>query len=185
MSSAAEATTQLLTADDMLDRTGQGRWELVRGEVREMPPAGWEHGRCVLRLTLRLGNYVEAQGLGEVIGGETGFLISRHPDTVRAPDIAFIGRGKSPDQAPKGWAATVPDLVVEVVSPWDRVGEVEEKIADWLNFGVQLLWTAYPGTRTVHVHRPAQAVRVLGEGDTLEGEEVVPGFSLLVSEIFA
>jgi Uma2 family endonuclease len=122
MSAAAEPTPKLLTAEEALDCMGEGRWELVRGEVREMPPAGWEHGRQASRLGVRLFVYVESQRLGEVILRETGYLIAQNPDTIRAPDAAFIAAPKVPDRAPKGWVTVVPDLVIEVISPHDRVG---------------------------------------------------------------
>src|SRR5437868_2758438 len=121
MSAAAEPTPKLLTAEDMLDRMGQGRWELVRGEVREMPPAGWEHGVRAMRFGARLMVYVETHGLGTVLAAETGFLVSRDPDTIRAPDAAYITREKVPERLPSGWVTVVPDLVIEVISPGDRV----------------------------------------------------------------
>jgi Uma2 family endonuclease len=185
MTTATRVKSALLTAEDVMDRIGQGHWELVRGEVREMPPAGWEHGVRAMRLGARLALHVESQQLGIVLAAETGFLIARDPDTIRAPDAAFIPREKVPEQTPRGWVTVVPDLVIEVVSPSDTVGDVEEKIADWLKFGVRLVWAIYSGTRTVQVHRPAQPMRTLTEADPLDGEDVVPGFSLPVRELFA
>jgi Uma2 family endonuclease len=90
-----------------------------------------------------------------------------------------------PERLPKGWGTLVPDLVVEVVSTWDTNKQVQEKAKDWLDAGVRLLWIVYPDARTVHVHRPGQELRVLSEDGVLDGEEVVPGFSLPVGEIFA
>jgi Uma2 family endonuclease len=185
MSAAAQSVTILLTAEEMLDRMGQGRWELVRGQVKEMPPAGGEHGYRVMRLGARLLVHVEAQDLGAVLAAETGFLIARDPDTIRAPDAAFIVKEKLPERWPEGWVTIIPDLVIEVVSPSDRVGEVEDKIQDWLDAGVRLVWTVYPRTRTVQDYRLGQSPRMLTEADTLDGEDIVPGFSIAVREIFA
>lgn len=129
--------------------------------------------------------YVKDHDLGAVLAAETGFLISRDPDTVRAPDVAFIAKCSVPDQWPRGWLTLVPDLVIEVVSPSDTVGQVEDKIADWLSFGVRRVLAVYPGTRTIQVHRPDQSPQILTVGETLDGEDVVPGFSLPVRDIFA
>lgn len=185
MTTAAKSRTEPVTAENVLELMGQKRWELVRGEVCEVPPAGWEHGRQASRVGVRLFVYVEAHQLGEVLLTETGYLIAQDPDTIRAPDAAFIASPKVPERAPRGWVSVVPDLVIEVISPSDRVGSVEDKIADWLNAGVRLLWAVYPGTRTVQAHRPGQPPRILTEADTLDSEDVVPGFSLPVREIFA
>jgi Uma2 family endonuclease len=185
MSAATPTTRRLLTAEEALEQAGAGRWELVRGELRDMPPAGGEHGIRAMRLGTRLTVYVEAHDLGAVLAAETGFLIARDPDTVRGPDAAFISKEKVPAQWPSGWLTIVPDLIVEVVSPRDRVGEVEDKIAEWLGFGVRLVWVVYPGSRTFQIHRPDQRPRVLSEADTLDGGEIVPGFTLPLSDLFA
>src|SRR5260221_782769 len=104
--------TKLLTADEVLDRMGQGRWELVRGEVRELPPAGWEHGVRSASLVEYLRVHVRMHKLGQVLTNDPGFLISQNPDSVRAPDIAFIAQAKVPEKLPAGWIMVVPDLVV-------------------------------------------------------------------------
>jgi Uma2 family endonuclease len=123
--------------------------------------------------------------LGHILTNDPGFLVARNPDTVRAPDIAFIPQAKIPEKLPKGWITVVPDLVVEVVSPNDRWSEVQDKIADWLRFGVRMIWVSDAESRSISVYRPDQPLRVLTEQDTLEGEEIVPGFSLPVREVFA
>lgn len=125
------------------------------------------------------------RGLGKISMAETGFLVSRAPDTVRAPDLAFVSKARLPTERVTGWGTVIPDLVVEVVSPSDRATEVREKVEDWLRAGVRLVWVVYPSVRTVDVYRPGSDVRVLGEADVLEGEDVVPGFSLPVRQIFA
>jgi Uma2 family endonuclease len=185
MAAVAEAPRALLTAEQALEWAGEGRWELVRGEVQEMPPAGWEHGVQSASLAHYLWDHVKKNDLGQVLTNDPGFLVARNPDTVRAPDIAFIPKSKVPATLPKGWITVVPDLVVEVISSNDRWSKVQDKIAEWLRFGVRTIWVADAESRSISVYRPDQPLRVLTEQDTLEGEGIVPGFSLPVREVFA
>lgn len=173
----------LLTADELLhvyipDR----RVELVKGVlvVRELP--GLRHARVALDLAIRLGTYVRAAGLGRVYA-EAGFKLATDPDTVRGPDLAFIGRDRLPDPEPAGFPDFAPDLVVEVLSPGDRAGEVLAKVADWLSAGTRLVWVIDPARRAARVYRHDGTEAILGVDDTLDGEDVVAGFSCPVSEI--
>jgi Uma2 family endonuclease len=137
------STTTLITADELLAMpTGMGkRYELVEGELREMSPAGWRHGKVTVRLTTRLDAHVEENDLGVVFGAGTGFRLASDPDTVRAPDISFISKQNLPEQEPgDGFWPGAPDLAVEVLSPGDRVGEVDEKTEAWLNAGCAAVW---------------------------------------------
>ncbi|MGQ9881407.1 MAG: Uma2 family endonuclease [Armatimonadota bacterium] len=177
------------TIDDLWDlshRTGK-RYELVRGELRELTPTGWEHGRICARLARLLDVYASEQGVGVVLGAETGCVLQTEPTpTVRAADVAFVRRDRLPEgMVPQQFGAVVPDLVVEVVSPSDRYAGLVEKISDWLSAGVQMVWVVDPTDRLVIVHRAGQPVRILNENDTLSGEEVLHGFECKVSEIFA
>jgi Uma2 family endonuclease len=162
-----------------------GRYELVKGELREMPPAGEEHGFQGAPLVLFFGHYAHTNRLGRVALAETGFLLARDPDTVRAPDMAFIRQERLPEQFSRRWSEIVPNLVAEVVSPNDAWVEVAEKVAEWLAAGVRLVWVVNPRAKTVTVYRSLQEIRILTEADTLDGEEVAPGFSLPVAQIFA
>ncbi len=176
----------LLTADDLLrlSRTGK-RYELVGGELVEMAPTGARHGRVAIRSGSRLNAYVEQNDLGEVFAAETGFRLERQPDKVRAPDVAFVSKGRlPPGELPKGFLDIVPDLVIEVVSPGDTATYVQAKVEDWLQAGVRLVLVMYPDTRSVAVYRSLDDVRVLTEGDQLQGDPVLPGFSCPVKEIF-
>ncbi len=116
-------TAQKLTADDLWNLSRNGvRHELVQGELRTMPPSGGEHGVTVVNLTLPLGGHVKAGQLGLVFGAETGFLLARNPDTVRAPDIAFVRRERIPATGiPRAYWPGAPYLAVEIVSPGDTV----------------------------------------------------------------
>src|ERR1700687_919903 len=144
---------QLMTADELLALPrGEFRYELVNGELKKMSPAGHEHGRIIVRLTTPLAQHVWANRLGEVYAAETGFRLRSDPDTVRAPDIAFIVRqrvqvlGKT-----KGYWPGAPDLAVEVLSPDDRVSEVEDKVSEWLGAGTRQVWIVSPKLHTVTI----------------------------------
>jgi len=161
------------------------RYELIRGELRQMTPSGYGHGVVVGNLTIPLGEYVRAHRLGHICGAETGFRIARAPDTVRAPDIAFVRhdrRGTEP--LPEGFFEGPPDLAVEVLSPSDTVFHVDEKIAEWLRAGCAMVWVVNGHRRSVSVHRPGGLITVLTEPDTLEGSDLLPGFTLPVARIF-
>jgi Uma2 family endonuclease len=174
-----------MTADELWRMPDDGqRHELVKGELRTMPPAGLEHGIIVLKLSRAIGNYVEAKRLGVAAGAETGFLIARDPDTVRAPDMAFVSATRVPQPLPKAFPHLAPDLAVEVLSPSDTVYEVEEKVEEWLEAGTLLVWVVNPRRRTITVHRPGRAPQVLTADGELDGEDVLPGFRQRVGGIF-
>jgi len=176
----------LFTADDLLRLPNEGkRYELVKGELIEMAPTGGRHGRVAIRIGWRLGAYVEQQDLGEVFAAETGFLLERNPDKVRAPDGAFVAKGRlPPGDLPVGFLDIVPDLVVEVVSPSDTASYVQAKVEDWIRAGVRLVWVFYPDTRSVASYGSLDEVRILTESDRLQGDPVLPGFSCLVKDLF-
>lgn len=179
--------TKPVTAEELLQMSGDGvRRELVRGELRTMSPSGGQHGAIGMNLGAPLTQHVRSRDLGVVFGAETGFLVGRDPDTVRAPDLAFVPKKHIPaGGVPVSFWDGAPDLVVEVVSPSDRVNEVDEKVRDWLDAGTRLVWVVNPRPRTVTVYRADVKPSVLIEGDTLDGADVVPGFRLPVAEIFA
>ena len=161
------------------------RYELVRGELRRMAPAGSEHGASAMKLGGRLVVYVDENDLGVVFAAETGFQLTESPDSVRAPDVAFVSRERIPaDGIPKGYWKGAPDLAVEVVSPNDRLYEIDEKIDQYLAAGTRMVCVVYSKRRTVTLHRPDRAPQVLTDGDTLDLDEVVPGFRMPVSKIF-
>jgi Uma2 family endonuclease len=185
MATTEPVASPITTAEQLLNSPGLGRCELVRGELTMMTPAGSEHGYLTARLTAHLVTFVYQHSLGKVFGAETGFRIAREPDTVRAPDIAFVGRERLAEPLPKGYFQGAPDLAVEVVSPGDRASQVLAKVQDWLDAGCQAVWVVDPETRTVTVYRSRSRIVVLGASDQLSGEDVVPGFALSVAELFA
>jgi Uma2 family endonuclease len=178
--SAGLAVPPLMTAEQLFELPDDGlRHELVEGVLVTMSPAGPRHGRVSLRIGARLDAFCESHpGTGAAFGNDTGFLVRRAPDTVRAPDVAFIGgeRGAMTARA-AAYPELAPDLVVEVVSPNDRASEVTAKAVAWLDAGVRLVWVVDPQARIVVVHRPGGTSQVLREGDALDGEDVVPVFA--------
>lgn len=180
------STTTAVTAEQLFEMPDDGkRYELIAGALRMMSPSGWNHGRIAGRLHTLLGHHVLENGLGEVFTAETGFLITREPDTVRAPDIAFIARENLPQEAPsEAFWPGAPDLAVEVLSPNDRTGEVDAKIHDWLSAGARLVWVVDPQLRTVTSYRSTTDVTTHSAADQLDGDDVVRGFHCAVAEIF-
>jgi Uma2 family endonuclease len=177
---------KLMTAEEfesLLD--DDKRYELIDGELREMAPTVNWHGELESNLVIRLGGHVQAHGLGRVSCGETMFIVRRNPDRVRAADIAFIRQDRVPPlEARLHIMEVIPDLVVEILSKHDTVAEIHDKIEDWLNAGVQMLWVIDPFRRTVTIYQPGGDPSLLGEHGTLEGDPVVAGFRCPVAEIF-
>jgi Uma2 family endonuclease len=173
---------EIRTAGQLLRAQDIGRCELVRGELRMMNPPGANHGRITIKLTVPITNHVDARGLGTIYAAETGFLLSRDPDTVRAPDIAFVSAGRPP-APPRGYYPGAPDLAVEVLSPDDRPAYVADKVAEWLESGAAAVWVVDPFERIVTVHEPDREPVAVGEHGTLRGGSVLPGFAIPVREI--
>ena len=178
--------TKPVSADELLKMPDDGhRYELVKGELRMAPPPGSEHGEVTMNLAGPLYQHVKKNNLGVVYAAETGFKLESNPDTVRAPDVAFV-RIESVQQTGRlpGYRSGSPDLVVEVLSPSDRVTGVEEKIAEWLEAGARMVWVVSPKLRTVTVYKSLTDVVTLTDKDQLEGGDVVPGFRIAVAKIF-
>ncbi|MSR84631.1 MAG: Uma2 family endonuclease [Candidatus Latescibacteria bacterium] len=181
------ATVERMTAEELLQLPDDAfRYELVRGELRKMVPAGNDHGRIAMSVGMYLAHYVKTNNLGATYAAETGFILALDPDTVRAPDVAFV-RQERLDEVGKiaGFWPGAPDLVVEVISPSDQYSEVESKVADWLEAGTRMVVVVDPRRRKVAVHCSPSDIRVLGMGEVLEGGEVVPGWKLPLEELFA
>ena len=176
---------QIMTAEQLarVDIPGKST-ELVRGRLVLSEPPGTFHGKLAGRLLLRVGAFVEAHHLGEVFGQDTGFKIASNPDTVRAPDLAFLGHERLARVARRGYAAVAPDLIAEILSPEDRPGEVRAKIAEWLSAGVRLAWELDPERRTAQVHRPDGTVSVVEARGELDGEAVLPGFRCELKDLY-
>jgi Uma2 family endonuclease len=175
--------TRLVTAEELL-AMGEGRRELIAGRVVEMNPAGHRHGVVAVNIAAALRLFVGKSDRGLVAAAETGFRLARNPDFVRAPDASFVAAARLSGVDTTGYLPFAPDLAVEVVSPGDTFREVEEKARMWLAHGSRLVWVADPDQRLVFVYRPDGSRAVLGEGDTLGGDDVLPGLALPVADCF-
>ena len=175
-----------ITAEELFRMRDDGfRYELVAGKLRKTAHAGALHGVIGSRLAAAIGVHVDQHRLGIVLGADTGFKLARDPDTVRAPDVAFVSRARIPASGiPIGYWSGPPDLVVEVLSPTDVRSEIAEKIAEYLQSGVRQVWFVDPAARRVTIHRPNAAPESLGESETLDAGEVLPGFRYPLSRLF-
>ena len=180
-------TEKLLTAEEFERLPDDGkRYELIDGELREMAPTVNWHGEVETNLTTLLHTHTRAHGLGRVSCGEVLYIVQRNPDRVRAADIAFLRQERVPSlEARQHIMEVIPDLVVEILSKSDTIEEISDKIDDWLNAGVQMLWIVDPFRRTVTIYQPGRDPSLLGQHGVLEGDPVVPGFRCPVAEIFA
>lgn len=204
---ATMAAATLLTAHDLLAVPNPGLpHELWRGALRVVMPASGAHGSAVSRLTVRLGQYVYAHDLGELFSESTGFLLEKDPDTLLCPDLAFVAKARLPrsgrddSHAPheadqitalgSPFPEIAPDLAVEVLSAGDRPRAVWAKVVLYLRLGVRRVWVFDPAARRVQVHSPGRGsgkrieTAQLGEGDSLDGGEILPGFRCPLSELF-
>lgn len=163
---------------------GDQRRELVRGEVRTTALSGFDHGVVAINLSGVVTSYVKQLKLGQMLM-KAGFILARNPDVVRGPDVAFVQASRIPasGRPVKFWEGA-PDLAAEVVSPSDTLEEVEEKVDDYLTAGTRMVWIVNPRRRTITVHRPGSNPVVLREADTLDGQDVLPGFQCGVREAF-
>lgn len=179
--------TQLrtMTADELWAMPEDGmRRELVAGELREMSPAGERHGDAVQNISRSLDAHVHARRLGRV-RPEIGYVLESEPDTVRAPGLSFVRADRlSADGPAPGFYRGTPDLAIEVVSPHDRYSEVKAKVREYLAAGTAMVVVVDPEDRTVAVYRPGRDPLNLTEQNVLDGEDVVPGWSMPVRDIF-
>lgn len=179
--------TKHMTAAELLTMPDDGfhRYELVKGELITMPPAGGEHGAIGINAATNINVFVRRNDLGVVFNSDTGFIIDSDPDTVRAPDVSFVRKENiPPDGIPKGFIPGAPDLAVEVISPSDSYTEVSEKVTQLLKAGTQLVVLIDPRTRIVELHHSSGETSRLTEADTLTLDDALPGFECAVGELF-
>lgn len=176
-----------VTAEQLWRMPDDGtRRELVRGEMRVMTPAGAEHGRVAMTVGTLLSRHVRESDLGVAFAAETGFVLAHDPDTVRAPDAAFVSteRAEEIGRTVRFWPGA-PDFAAEVVSPEDSFREVEEKALAWLEGGTKAVLVLDPARKTATVYRGRCEARVHGGEETLDLSDAVPGWRVRVSELFA
>ena len=180
-------TSAKMTAEELLRMPDDGfRYELVRGELVKMPPAGEEDGYLAMEVGSRLAQYVREHRLGRVYAAETGFRLASNPDTMRAPDVAFVNQRRIEEVGPvRGYRPGAPDLAVEVISPSDTYTEVGDKVLYWLDAGTLMVIVVNPRRQTVTVYRSRTDIVILTKDEELDGKDVVPGWTLRVADLFA
>ncbi|RME51591.1 MAG: Uma2 family endonuclease [Caldilineae bacterium] len=176
--------TRPITGEELAMMDDVGPCELVEGRIAPMVPTGDEHGGVEITLGALLHNFAKTHNLGKVRVGEVGIYIRRNPDTVRAADILFISNERYAQKGESAYLDVAPDLVVEIMSPGDVWSNVMQKLREYLGIGVRVVWIVDPPSRSVYAYRALTDVREFTAGDALSGDDVLPGFSVKVSEIF-
>lgn len=158
--------------------------ELDEGELIILSPTKRKHGRVQRNIVAVLDRFLDRNPAGEMYLAETGFLLSRDPATLRAPDVAFVRAECSGQESPEGYLEGAPDLAVEVVSPWETARHITRKVVQYLRHGGHTVWVVYPEAEEVHVFEASGSNRVLRAGQLLEAPELLPGFSVPVERLF-
>ncbi len=179
---------ELVTAEDLWAMHDDGLRELIEGRVVERSPAGRRRGHLTLLLGWRLAEFVETHHLGEVYAAETGFILARNPDTVRAPDISFIRHERLPTSSDPNdddrFLALAPDLAVEIISPSNSARETSDKVLGCLDAGTALVWVIEPRRRILTAYTADRTARIYRVGDTIDGGDALPGFQLPLADLF-
>jgi Uma2 family endonuclease len=174
------------TAADLATLPDDLRYDLIAGELIEMSPASAKHGRYSQDLGFFIDSHVREHRLGTVFAAETGFILSRDPDTVLAPDVAFVRADRlPPEEEWQGFLALAPDLVVEVISPSETASRILTKVLAYLDAGVLMVITIDPERKVAGVYGQDRVGRILTIADTLDGGDVLPGFRLPLADLFA
>jgi Uma2 family endonuclease len=173
-----------MTAEDLAALPDDGLfYELDEGRLIRMSPAGGSHGRIGSRIVTELQNWADEHQAGAVYQSDTGFVLSRQPDTVRAPDAAYIVADRVPEED-TGFLELAPDLAVEVISPSNTAQELATKVVQYLDAGAQEVWVVDPNNRLVTIYTPDGTARTLRERDVIADRALLPGFRLAVSDLF-
>ena len=179
------ATERLYTGAEALALGDIGPYELIEGRIVHMSPTKHQHGKYKINLATILNNFVKQHKLGEVQGGEVGLYVRRNPDTVRAADVLFISNERLAKANPDSFLDVAPELAAEIVSPDDRWTEIRQKIREYLSAGVSVVLVIDPAEQTATVYRSFANVHELTTADTLTLEDILPGFSVPVAELFS
>lgn len=176
--------TRPITGEELAELGIEEPCELVEGKIVPMAPTFWKHGSIEARLAHHLSTFAYERDLGEVMTGETGLYTGRDPDTVRGADVLFISHERLAEASPNNYLDVAPELVVEVLSASNTAQEMRDKVAEYFSIGVERVWVVDSERRTVQIYRSPDAPRTLGEGDVLEGEGALEGFSLPLARLF-
>ena len=174
---------RLLSIDEFERDYYDSRYELIRGELKEMSPAGAEHGKGAIHISAFITCFVIVNKLGTCFGAETGFVVRKETDSLLAPDWAFISTERMPDEPSPKFSRIIPDAILEVRSPSDRPREVREKMERWMQAGVRIGWEYDPSTKTMTVHRPGLECVTVGLDGVVSGEDVIPGFEMSLRDM--
>lgn len=174
-----------VTGEELFRRPDLEPCELVEGRIVPLSPTGFLHGDFELELGGALRAWARETGRGRAVSGEVGIYVRHDPDTVRAADLLYISHERLAGRTPSGYLDVAPELVVEILSPDDRWNEVMEKLAEYFAAGVDRVWVVAPKLRSVFSYCSLTESRQVGEGDILSDEEILPGFSLPVAQLFA
>lgn len=176
--------THLITANELEAMGGDARYELIEGVLHEVSPSSFDSSEVGMRLGIILGSFVFEQRLGFLTGADGGYRLEHDPDTVIAPDLGFVGierRNLRPGD--RGFFPAPPDLAIEIISPTDERADIRRKMDLYQRTGVPLVWWIDPIKRTATVQRAGQPVQQLADSDVLDGEDIVPGFSIQLASL--
>ena len=174
---------RLLSIEEFERDYYDSRYELIRGELTAIAPTGESHGSSVFDIGFHIGAYVKKNRLGRCFGAETGFLVGRNPDSLLAPDWAYVKTNRLPFEASPKFSQIVPDAVLEVRSPSDRPRNVQAKMEQWVEAGVGIAWEYDPSTKTMTVYRPGTQTVEIGLVGIVCGEDVIPGFEMSLRDM--
>ena len=176
--------TRPLTIAEFEAEVREGFWELIDGRAVEMTPSGGLSSMIAFRISGELYTYLREHPIGHAFSADAGFVLFPNHATVRSPDAAFIRHSRLPE-VPATFIPVPPDLAVEVLSPTDRMSEAVAKAAMYLEAGVSLVWLIDPRKRTATIFQQDEGPRTIGEDGVLDGEEVLPGFTLPLATLLA
>lgn len=172
-----------MTAEEFFEVAQDLRCELIRGEVVDMSPVGYAHGHHVIEIAMSMRSFGKQHHLGSLTCGEVGFVISRNPDTVLAPDVSFVRASRLPEVLPHSFFDGPPDIAIEVISPSESQRSVDEKTERWLNSGVVAVWNVHPRKQTLVDCRMRSGKVMKQETDALRND-LLPGFTLTKESLF-
>jgi Uma2 family endonuclease len=182
------ATRPRLTAEDLRRISeGDARYELVNGDILELPRVNALHARVMIRVGRLLDEWVDAHGGGVVFGGDLSVVLHLPYDAerLRLVDIAYFCSERLPlEKIPEKWLPGAPDLAVEILSPSDRSADTQQKVRDYLEAGARMVWIIAPEVKTVTVYRADGSARLVKEHEQLDGDDVLPGLAIPLAKVF-